>query len=126
MIDAHVLFGSLSQIGVAWRDLTIEVLWKADLRRHSKNVRFVLEQAQGESALEEFLADIAHKWEVTKFDLVDYRQKCFLIRNWDPLFELVCPPSPSPSSSLTIKLFAHFLFCDWINSWAVIWAICSR
>jgi hypothetical protein len=50
----------------------------------------VLEQAQGEVALEEYLADVNTKWEAFRLELVDYRGKSFLIRNYDPLFELVC------------------------------------
>lgn len=80
----------LKEIGITdttWRDLTVGRLWKQDLRKHLKAIRYVLEQAQGENALEEFLSEISNIWEHFKLELVDYRGKCFLIRNWDPVFE---------------------------------------
>jgi dynein heavy chain 1 len=30
---------------------------------------------------------VASNWEATKLELVDFRQKTFLIKNWDPIFE---------------------------------------
>lgn len=40
------------ELNVVWSSLTLGALWKADLQRHDKALRAVLEQAQGESALE--------------------------------------------------------------------------
>jgi len=51
--------------GTKWSDLTVGLLWRCDLRKHTKALRFVLEQAQGENALEEFLADLANKCKTT-------------------------------------------------------------
>eukprot|EP00808_Paulinella_micropora_P012801 g22584.t1 len=69
-----------------WSELTVAMLWAADLKRHVPKIREILVQAQGEGALQEFLSELATSWEQTKFDTVDYRGKTYLIRNWDQLF----------------------------------------
>jgi dynein heavy chain 1 len=71
---------------VTWNQLTVGRLWQIDLRKHLKAIRSVIEQAQGESALEEFLQQVASTWEHFNMEVVDYRGKCSLIRNWDPIF----------------------------------------
>lgn len=70
-----------------WRELTVGSLWESKPKQHLKGIRAILEQAQGESALEEFLGELAVSWEQTKFELVDYRGKCYLIRNFAALFQ---------------------------------------
>lgn len=70
-----------------WNNVTVLQLWNADMKRHLKQIRHILEQAQGESALEEFLAEVAAQWEALKLILVDYRGKTYLIKNWDDIFE---------------------------------------
>ena len=80
----------LKQLKIAktqWQDLTIGFLWKADLPKHKDALLAIAETAQGESALEEYLAQVATAWEDTQFDLVNYHHKCFLIRNWNDMFK---------------------------------------
>ncbi|KAJ1827395.1 dynein heavy chain, partial [Coemansia sp. RSA 2708] len=49
-------------------------------------IREVITVAQGEMALEEFLAQIRETWTGYVLDLVAYQNKCRLIRGWDELF----------------------------------------
>jgi len=77
----------LLRISKNWELLTIGDLLQADLARHKEELEHIAETAQGESALEEYLASVATTWEDTKFDLVHYQKKCFLIRNWNDMFK---------------------------------------
>eukprot|EP00466_Bigelowiella_natans_P012270 jgi/Bigna1/52380/estExt_Genewise1Plus.C_70193 len=70
-----------------WEHLTVMDLWKADLQRHKEALLAIQETAQGESALEEYLATVATAWEETKFILAEYDRKCYLIRNWNDMFK---------------------------------------
>jgi dynein cytoplasmic 1 heavy chain len=79
----------LKEIGITdvmWSDLTVGRLWQADLNARRKTITAIIEQAMGEAALEEFLNELIGIWEHMRMELVDYRGKCFLIRNWDPMF----------------------------------------
>jgi hypothetical protein len=76
----------LLNIDVAWRVATVGHLWKADLRRHAAALRQTLEQAQGEAALEAYLAEVSATWEHTAFATVKYKGRCHLVRNADALY----------------------------------------
>jgi dynein heavy chain 1 len=47
----------------------------------------VIREAQGEMALEQFLSEVKEFWGAYEFELVNYQNKCRLIRGWDDLFE---------------------------------------
>ena len=96
------------KIDAPWSTVTVNQLWNADLKRHLKQIRFILEQAQGESALEEFLKQIQRDWESTKLELVDYRQKNWLIKNWDPIFEQLGDALSDLGSMKSSPFFAAF------------------
>ena len=49
-------------------------------------IRDVIAQAQGEMALEEFVRSVREHWQNYALDLVNYQNKCRLIRGWDELF----------------------------------------
>ncbi|KAJ1930559.1 dynein heavy chain [Tieghemiomyces parasiticus] len=66
--------------------LTLGYLWDLDLRRHEAAVREVVTAAQGEMALEEFLKGVRETWATYTLDLVNYQNRCRLIRGWDDLF----------------------------------------
>ena len=72
-----------------WQDLTVGQLWAVDLARHRSKLEEIQQTAQGESALEEYLAQVASAWEETRFEQVEYQKKCFLIRNWNVMFALL-------------------------------------
>ena len=44
-----------------------------------------LTTAQGENALENFLRELTEKWNQTFFELVDYKGKTSLVKNWNEL-----------------------------------------
>lgn len=70
-------------------ELTLGLVWDIDLQRNEALVRDVILVAQGEMALEEFLKQVREAWQNYELDLVNYQNKCRLIRGWDDLFNKV-------------------------------------
>ena len=73
---------------VSWNmvDLCLGDLWDLDLARHEQVFKDVLLVAQGEMALEQFLNQVKDAWQNYELDLINYQNKCKLIRGWDDLF----------------------------------------
>ncbi|KAJ3336987.1 hypothetical protein HDU93_001788 [Gonapodya sp. JEL0774] len=67
-------------------DMTLGHLWDFDLKRNESSIRDVIIVAQGEMALEEFLKQVKEVWSQYSLELVNYQNKCRLIRGWDELF----------------------------------------
>jgi dynein heavy chain 1, cytosolic len=66
--------------------LTLGDVWDLQLATTEKVIRDIIAQAQGEMALEEFLKQVRETWQNYSLDLVNYQNKCRLIRGWDDLF----------------------------------------
>ncbi|XP_073494500.1 cytoplasmic dynein 1 heavy chain 1 isoform X2 [Phyllobates terribilis] len=81
----------MKRLHVNWvvSELTLGQIWDVDLQRNEAIVKDVLLVAQGEMALEEFLKQIREVWNAYELDLVNYQNKCRLIRGWDDLFNKV-------------------------------------
>ncbi|XP_063804701.1 cytoplasmic dynein 1 heavy chain 1 [Pseudophryne corroboree] len=81
----------MRRLHVNWvvSELTLGQIWDVDLQRNEAIVKDVLLVAQGEMALEEFLKQIREVWNAYELDLVNYQNKCRLIRGWDDLFNKV-------------------------------------
>ncbi|KAK3110084.1 dynein heavy chain, partial [Teratosphaeriaceae sp. CCFEE 6253] len=61
-------------------------VWDLQLGPSETVIRDVIAQAQGEMALEEFIRTVREHWQTYTLDLVNYQNKCRLIRGWDDLF----------------------------------------
>ena len=61
-------------------------VWDLQLGPSEPIIRDVITQAQGEMALEEFVRTVREHWQNYTLDLVNYQNKCRLIRGWDDLF----------------------------------------
>ena len=61
-------------------------VWDLQLATSEGVIRDIVTQAQGEMALEEFLKQVRDTWQNYSLDLVNYQNKCRLIRGWDDLF----------------------------------------
>ncbi|XP_063040383.1 cytoplasmic dynein 1 heavy chain 1 isoform X1 [Engraulis encrasicolus] len=81
----------MKRLHVNWvtSELTLGQVWDVDLQKNEMVVKDVLLVAQGEMALEEFLKQIREVWNSYELDLVNYQNKCRLIRGWDDLFNKV-------------------------------------
>lgn len=66
--------------------MTLGDVWDLNLVATEAVVKDVIAQAQGEMALEEFLRQVRETWTNYALDLVNYQNKCRLIRGWDDLY----------------------------------------
>lgn len=66
--------------------MTLGDIWDLQLGPSEVIIRDVIAQAQGEMALEEFLRQVKETWQNYSLDLVNYQNRCRLIRGWDELF----------------------------------------
>jgi dynein heavy chain 1 len=66
--------------------MTLGDVWDLNLAASEVIIRDIIAQAQGEMALEEFLKQVREIWTSYSLDLVNYQNKCRLIRGWDDLF----------------------------------------
>ncbi|KAK2746366.1 hypothetical protein FQN57_003248 [Myotisia sp. PD_48] len=66
--------------------MTLGDVWDLQLVVSETVIRDIITQAQGEMALEEFLRMVRETWQSYSLDLVNYQNKCRLIRGFDDLF----------------------------------------
>jgi dynein heavy chain 1 len=66
--------------------LTLGDVWDLNLVASESVIRDIFAQAQGEMGLEEFLRQVKETWQNYVLDLVNYQNKCRLIKGWDDLF----------------------------------------
>ena len=66
--------------------MTLGDVWDLQLAASEPHIRDIIIQAQGEMALEEFLKQVRETWQNFSLDLINYQNKCRLIRGWDDLF----------------------------------------
>lgn len=66
--------------------MTLGDIWDLKLGPSEVVIRDVIAQAQGEMALEEFLRQVKETWQNYSLDLINYQNRCRLIRGWDELF----------------------------------------
>ncbi|MCJ1316193.1 hypothetical protein MMC15_001513 [Xylographa vitiligo] len=66
--------------------MTLGDVWDLQLGPSEAIIRDIIIQAQGEMALEEFLKQVKDTWQNYSLDLINYQNKCRLIRGWDDLF----------------------------------------
>ena len=66
--------------------MTLGEVWDLQLSASEPVIRDIIAQAQGELALEEFLKQVRETWQNYSLELVNYQNKCRLIRGWDDLF----------------------------------------
>ncbi|XP_049810823.1 dynein heavy chain, cytoplasmic isoform X2 [Schistocerca nitens] len=81
----------MKQLRVNWvlSELNLGMVWDVDLQKNESIVKDIILVAQGEMALEEFLKQVRESWQNYELDLINYQNKCRLIRGWDDLFNKV-------------------------------------
>lgn len=76
------------RIASAYRSnsMTLGQVWDLNITKNEKEIKGIIIQAQGEMALEEYIRQVRDTWASYTLDLINYRNKCRLIRGWDALF----------------------------------------
>ncbi|WFD02078.1 hypothetical protein MOBT1_000756 [Malassezia obtusa] len=67
---------------------TLGEVWDVDWRTHLGTLRALVDEAQGEYALDVYLQQVREAWAGYALDLVNYRNECMLVRGLDALFQL--------------------------------------
>ncbi|KAI0762764.1 dynein heavy chain protein 1 [Fomes fomentarius] len=95
--------------------MTLGHVYDMDLRRNENLIKEVIIQAQGEMALEEYIRQVKETWTNYTLDLVNYQNKCRLIRGWDDLFNKC---SENLNSLTAMKLSPYYkVFEEEAGSW---------
>ncbi|KAI0793334.1 dynein heavy chain [Abortiporus biennis] len=95
--------------------MTLGHVYDLDLRKNENLIKEVIIQAQGEMALEEYIKQVKETWTNYTLDLVNYQNKCRLIRGWDDLFNKC---SENLNSLVAMKLSPYYkVFEEEAGSW---------
>ncbi|THH28428.1 hypothetical protein EUX98_g5757 [Antrodiella citrinella] len=95
--------------------MTLGNVYDLDLRKNENLIKEVIIQAQGEMALEEYIKQVKEIWTNYTLDLVNYQNKCRLIRGWDDLFNKC---SENLNSLVAMKLSPYYkVFEEEAGSW---------
>ncbi|KAF9454965.1 dynein heavy chain [Macrolepiota fuliginosa MF-IS2] len=95
--------------------MTLGHVYDLDLKRNESQIKEVIIQAQGEMALEEYIKQVKEIWTSYALDLVNYQNKCRLIRGWDDLFNKC---SENMNSLTAMKLSPYYkVFEEEASSW---------
>ncbi len=98
-----------------FNELTLGDIWDSDINRHANLYKEIILKAQGELALEEFLKQVRQHWEQCELELINYQNKCKLIKGWDELFAKVAEHS---NSLQAMKMSPYFkVFEEEATSW---------
>ncbi|KDO30766.1 hypothetical protein SPRG_04667 [Saprolegnia parasitica CBS 223.65] len=76
----------LLNIKSSFSELSLRSLWDAKLAAHDNTLKSIIRTAQGEMALDEFLRQVAEHWTTYALDLVNYQNRCRIIKGWDDMF----------------------------------------
>ncbi|KAI6162009.1 dynein heavy chain protein 1 [Pisolithus thermaeus] len=95
--------------------MTLGHVYDLDLKKNENPIREVIVQAQGEMALEEYIKQVKETWTNYTLDLVNYQNKCRLIRGWDDLFSKC---SENLNSLTAMKLSPYYkVFEEEAGAW---------
>ncbi|KAI6134168.1 dynein heavy chain protein 1, partial [Pisolithus croceorrhizus] len=101
--------------------MTLGHVYDLDLKKNENPIREVIVQAQGEMALEEYIKQVKETWTNYTLDLVNYQNKCRLIRGWDDLFSK-CSENLNSLTAMKLSPYykeklnrIHVLFDVWID-----------
>ena len=102
-------------IDKAEKDLILNDLWKADLQKKEKLLQEIINQAAGELVLENYIKKSKARWNDKELDMIQYKQKCKLIKGWDDMFSLLDEDINSFQSMSNSPYYN--LFKDEIEPW---------
>lgn len=76
----------LLRINLPFTELTLRNFWESKLAAVDNDLKSIIRTAQGEMALDEFLRQVADYWTNYQLELVNYQNRCRIIRGWDEMF----------------------------------------
>ncbi|KAI9911312.1 hypothetical protein PsorP6_009030 [Peronosclerospora sorghi] len=76
----------LLNISSSFTELTLRSFWESKISVNDNELKSIIRTAQGEMALDEFLRQVSDYWTNYQLDLVNYQNRCRVIRGWDEMF----------------------------------------
>ncbi|ODQ67358.1 hypothetical protein NADFUDRAFT_21086 [Nadsonia fulvescens var. elongata DSM 6958] len=67
--------------------MTLGDVWDLELNKNEGIIKEIVAQANGELVLEEYLKEVRYTWNSYSLELVNYQNKCRLIKGWDLIFQ---------------------------------------
>ncbi|CAI5743819.1 unnamed protein product [Peronospora destructor] len=105
----------LLNISSPFTELTLRSFWESKLSANDNELKTIIRTAQGEMALDEFLRQVSDYWTNYQLDLVNYQNRCRVIRGWDEVFAKLDEHLNSLSS---MKQSPHYrVFTELATSW---------
>ncbi|TMW64824.1 hypothetical protein Poli38472_008991 [Pythium oligandrum] len=74
------------RITSSFSELTLRSFWDSRISSNDSELKNIIRTAQGEMALDEFLRQTSDYWTSYRLDLVNYQNRCRIIRGWDEMF----------------------------------------
>ena len=97
------------------KDLILKDLWNSDIQKKEKLLQEIINQAAGELVLENYIKKSKARWNDKELDMIQYKNKCKLIKGWDDMFTLLDEDINSFQSMSNSPYFN--LFKDEIEPW---------
>ena len=95
--------------------LVLGQLLDSPLKKKETAIKDIIRTAQGEMALEEFLKELKEYWSTNQLELVNYQNKCRLVKGWDDLFSKL---DDNLSALSSMKQSPYYkVFQDEAKSW---------
>ncbi|GLD93496.1 hypothetical protein PINS_up002088 [Pythium insidiosum] len=76
----------LLKITSSFSELTLRSFWESRINANDTELKQIIRTAQGEMALDEFLRQVTDYWSAFRLDLVNYQNRCRIVRGWDEMF----------------------------------------
>jgi dynein heavy chain 1 len=98
------------QLAVNWvlTEYTLGNVFDSNIQANLDVYKKVINRAQGELGLEMYLKQVKDAWEGFPLELVNYNNKCFLIKGWDELFAMIQDHLKSLSAMHASPFFREF------------------
>ncbi|CCI40158.1 unnamed protein product [Albugo candida] len=74
------------KITCPFSELTLRNFWESRIAQHEVELKSLIQAAQGEMALDEFLRQLGEHWNNSQLELVAYQNRCRIVRGWDEIF----------------------------------------
>ncbi|KAI9295785.1 dynein heavy chain [Neoconidiobolus thromboides FSU 785] len=96
-------------------EMTLGNIWDMDLDKNEVIAREIIIVAQGEMALEEFIKQVKETWSSYTLELVNYQNKCRLIKGWD---DMMTKCSENLNSLTAMKMSPYYkVFEEEASAW---------
>ncbi|PFH54718.1 hypothetical protein AMATHDRAFT_72478 [Amanita thiersii Skay4041] len=104
--------------------MTLGNVYDMDLKKNETTIKEIITQAQGEMALEEYIKQVKEIWTSYTLDLVNYQNKCRLIRGWDDLFTK-CSENLNSLTAMKLSPYYKDVWIDVQRQWVYLEGIFS-